>query len=82
MVLDYRMINKISHKDSMATLLVSETINALAGNSYFSSLDLTSGYQIPMHPNHKEYTTFSDGSDLYQFKELPMVLSNSGQVFK
>ena len=73
MVLDYCMINKISRKDSMPTPLVSETIDALAGNSYFSSLDLTSGYhQIPMHPDHKQYTAFSDGSDLYQFKKLPM----------
>ena len=82
LVLDYRGINKVTKKDSTPTPLVSETIEALAGNTLFSTLDLTSGYhQIVMHPDHKQYTAFSDGLNLYNFKRLPMGMVNSGQTF-
>ena len=40
--------------------LVSDTLDALSGNKYFSTLDLKSGYwQIEMHPESQEKKKFS-----------------------
>ena len=40
--------------------LVSDTLDALSGTKYFSTLDLKSGYwQIEMHPESQEKKKFS-----------------------
>ena len=39
--------------------LVSDTLDALSGTQYFSTLDLKSGYwQIELHPSARETTAF------------------------
>ena len=41
-------------------------------------MDLSSGYwQVELEPQDKEKTAFSTGSALYQFKEMPMGLTNA-----
>jgi len=45
-----------------------DILDHLAGNSWFTTLDLKSGYwQIGIHPEDKEKTAFSIGSGLWQF---------------
>ena len=41
---DFRRVNRVTRKDSFPMPLVSETLDALSGTKYFSTLDLKSGY--------------------------------------
>ena len=53
------------------------------GFSYFSKLDLKSGfYQIPINDSDKEKTAFITPFGLYQFNVLPMGLRNSPPTFQ
>ena len=41
---DYRKVNEVTHKDSYPLPRIDDTIEALAGSRWFSTLDLKSGY--------------------------------------
>lgn len=41
---DYRQLNKITKKDAYPLPIIDESLDALAGASWFSTLDLVSGY--------------------------------------
>ena len=41
---DFRRVHRVTRKDSFPMPLVSETLDALSGTKYFSTLDLKSGY--------------------------------------
>ncbi len=83
LVLDTRALNKCTIKDSHPVPCLEETVDSLAGNRYFSVMDLSSGYhQIPMNPRDKEKTAFTTGTDLFQWKRCPMGLCNAGQTFQ
>ena len=56
---DFRSVNKITKKDSFPMPLVADTLDALSGTQYFSTLDLKLGYwQIELHPSAREKTVF------------------------
>ena len=44
MCIDYRKLNEITTKDAYPLPRIGQTIDALQGAGYFSSLDLASGY--------------------------------------
>ena len=53
--------------------LVSDTLYALCGTKYFSTLDLKSGYwQVEMHPESREKTAFVTHNGLYEFNVIPI----------
>ena len=63
--LDCRRLNG---KDSYPLPRSDDTIEALAGSEWFSTLDLKSSYwQVEMDDGDKEKTAFSIGSGLWQF---------------
>ena len=77
--IDYRAINRVSKLDSFPMLLVVETLDALSGTQYFSTLDLKSGYwQIEMDPSSRGKTSFVTHNGLYEFLAMPFGLTNSG----
>jgi len=41
---DFRAINQVTRKDSFPMPLVSDTLDALSGTQYFTTLDMKSGY--------------------------------------
>ena len=52
---DFRFINKITKKDGFAMPLIADTLDALSGTQYFTTLDLKSGYwQIDLDPSAHE----------------------------
>ncbi len=60
-----------------------DTLDRLSGARVFSTIDLTAGYwQIPLNPNDKEKTAFSTGTGLYQFRMMPMGISNAPPSFQ
>jgi predicted aspartyl protease len=82
--IDFRGVNDITVKDSHPLPRIDDTIDALSGAKYFSTADLKSGYyQIPVAEKDRHKTAFSfPGGGLWQFKRMPMGLSNSAPVFE
>ncbi|CAF3506519.1 unnamed protein product [Rotaria socialis] len=83
-VVDYKRLNSITIKDSSPLPNMEDAIRKLGqGYSYFSKLDLKSGfYQIPINEGDKEKTAFVTPFGLYQFNVLPMGLKNSPPTFQ
>jgi hypothetical protein len=54
----------------------------MAGNEYFSALDLKSAYfQVPIKREHREKTAFSTKMGHYHFNRLGMGLCNAPATF-
>jgi hypothetical protein len=80
---DYRLLNRVTHKDAHQTPLISEVLDGLQGAKVFTALDLCSGfYQIPLAKGTRPCTAFSTPSGLYQWCVMPMGLCNSPAVFQ
>ena len=63
---DFRLVNSLTIKDSYPLPRIDESLDALQGSVWFSTLDLSSGYwQVPMHPEDKEKTAFSTPYGLF-----------------
>jgi hypothetical protein len=82
-VVDYRKVNAITAKDSFPIPTIESTLQQLAGNSYFSKLDLRSGYfQVPINEIDKPKTAFITTTGLWEFNVLPMGLTNAPPSFQ
>ena len=57
--IDYRKVNAVTRKDAYPLPRVDDTFDTLAGSSWFSTLDLKSGYwQVEVNPSDREKTAF------------------------
>ncbi|GBN43724.1 Retrovirus-related Pol polyprotein from transposon 297 [Araneus ventricosus] len=80
---DYRKLNEITIKDSYPLPRIDDTLDALNGSQWFSTLDLKSGYwQVEIQPEDKEKTAFTTRQVLWQFKVMPFGLCNGPATFK
>ena len=80
---DYRKLNAVTIKDSYPLPLTQDCLDELSGSSWFSTLDLQSGYwQIEVDPNDRQKTAFASRSGLYQFKVMPFGLTNAPGTFE
>ena len=82
--MDYRKLNNITRKDSYPLPRIDDTMEALQGASWFSTLDLKSGYwQVELSPEAVEKTEFSvTGLGHWQFKVMPFRLCNAPATFE
>jgi len=56
---DYRKLNSLTIQDAYPLPRIDESLDALAGSKYFSTLDLLSGYrQVPLSPDAQEKAAF------------------------
>ncbi|GBM66435.1 Transposon Ty3-I Gag-Pol polyprotein [Araneus ventricosus] len=75
---DYRKLNEITKKDSYPLPRIDDTLDALNGSQWFTTLDLKSGYwQVEIRPEDREKTAFTTGQGLWQFKVMPFGLCNA-----
>ena len=79
---DYRLLNGVTRKDSYPLPRVDESLDLVSGSTWFSSLDLRSGYyQVPLSPSARPKTAFCTGRGLWQFKVLSFGLCNAPATF-
>ena len=81
--LDYRRLNTRTEKDSGPIPHQTELLDQLKGAKFFSALDLASGYyQLEMEQESRKYTAFPTPYGLYQWKVMPMGLTNAPAIFQ
>ena len=84
MCIDYRKLNEITVKDAYPLPRIGQTIDALQGAGFFSSLDLANGYwQVPVAREDRHKTAFCtpDGG-LFEFVKMPFGLTNAPATFQ
>lgn len=75
---DYRKLTLKRISDAFPLPRIDESLDALHGAKYFTTLDLASGFhQIAMNENDQHETAFSTPSGLYEYTRMSMGLSNS-----
>ena len=81
--IDFRKLNDVTIKDAHPLPRIDDTLEALKGAKYFSTLDLKSGYwQVPIKEEHRWKTAFRTSSgQLYKFNRLLFGLCNALATF-
>lgn len=82
--IDYRYLNSRTIKDNYALPRIEEILDSLSGNTYFSVLDMKSGYhQIEIAEEHKERTAFTVGPlGFYEFNRMSFGLANAPATYQ
>ena len=89
-LIDLRHINALLIPNSMPIMRIDDLLDVIGERStllgkklkYLSTFDLASGYyQIGLHPDSRDYTTFTFGNRRLRFCRLPQGLQNSPGVF-
>ncbi len=81
---DYRKLNDVTRKDAYLLPRIDETLDALRRSTYFSTLDLYSGYcQVDMDQQDIDKTAFViTCQGLFQFTVMPFSLCNAYANFE
>jgi hypothetical protein len=80
---DYRKVNDVTIKDAYPIPWIEESLEALQGACYFTTLDLKSGYwQVEMREEDKPVTTFITKHGLYEWNVMQFGLTNAPATFQ
>ena len=80
---DYRRLNDLTVKDAYPLPRIDDSLEQLAGNKWFSTLDLCSGYwQVEVEESDRPKTAFATRRGLFQFRKMPFGLACAPETFK
>ena len=80
---DFRTLNENTIKDTYPLPNVEDMLDQFWGCSYFTQLDLASGYWgIPMHPDDAKKTAFVAPKGKFEFVVMPYGLVNAQATFQ
>ena len=83
MCIDYRKLNHATRKDHFPLPFIDQMLERLAQHSYFCYLDGYSGFfQIPIHPDDQEKTTFTCPWGTFAYRRMPFGLCNAPATFQ
>ena len=81
--LDYRKLNAVTVKDSYPIPRIDESLDALGGAKWFSTIDLASGYwQVEMKEQDKPKTAFCTQSGLWHLNVMPFGFACAPATFE
>ncbi|KAL2076346.1 hypothetical protein ACEWY4_028049 [Coilia grayii] len=80
---DYRQLNTKTRRDAYPLPRIEESLDALSGAKWFSTLDLASGYhQVPVAEKDKYKTAFCTPFGLFEFNRMAFGLCNAPSTFQ
>lgn len=80
---DYRKLNEVTSVTSYPLPNINETLDRLAGASFFTSIDMVSGYhQVEIAEEDKDKTAFISPYGLYQYCRMPYGLAGAPGTFQ
>ena len=83
MAIDYRKLNEVTKSEIFAIPRIDDTIDALGGKIFFTTLDLASGYyQISVDPESRDKTAFISYEGQFEYNQMPFGLKNAPSTFQ
>jgi len=80
---DFKEINKFIIPDAYPMQRIDDLCQTIAGSNFITTLDAVKGYyQIPIHPDSRQYTAITTHLGIFEHLKTPFGISTSAQIFQ